>query len=242
LQDYKIIKKVDVSYENFDEISQGISVWAKTDDNFSTYISEIRINPENSQYLGVYDEKKHFIELAFKQTSSADEVYELMIHEGGHAMLANSQVYRLNINGYETLQASTAIDKYFKDTLEHLKTKYKNLYNQMHDTAVNKISLTNPNVDINKWYKGFKEDYSDFYKIFEDKNANLNLFDKINNHPEFLPELAEIKLVLKAKGDLDNIKIIDTVMDLIKYSDNSFISDDFNKIYKSYEKIYEGIK
>ncbi len=71
----------------------------------------------------------------------------------------------------------------------------------MHDVAVNKISLTNPNIDINKWYEGFKEDYSDIYELLDqsliDKNYAYNKIKEFN----ILPELSETKIVLEQLKD-----------------------------------------
>jgi hypothetical protein len=199
----------------------------------------MKITPENPNILGEYNELTNDIQLALKQGSSTNQVYEVMIHEGGHALLSNSQVIKLNIKGYENMQAVTAIDIYFENSIGSMKNKYKNLYNQMHDVAVNKISLTNPNIDVDKWYEGFKEDYSDLFNKFNNKEL---LFDMINNnYQEILPSLAEVKIILEKKGELELVKKIDKVLETIKYSDNSFIYDDFNKIYENYKNIYEGL-
>jgi hypothetical protein len=42
--------------------------------------------------------------------------------------------------------------------------------------------------------------------------------------------------------ETDKIKIIDKVIDTIKYSEDSFIFNDFNTIYDSYKKIYGELK
>ena len=61
------------------------------------------------------------------------------------------------------MQAVTAIDVYFDKSIGNMKDRYK-ISTTKRDVAVNKISLTNPNVDIDKWYKGFKEDYHKILK------------------------------------------------------------------------------
>ncbi|MDD5499451.1 MAG: hypothetical protein PHT91_01080 [Candidatus Nanoarchaeia archaeon] len=109
------------------------------------------------------------------------------------------------------------------------------------DVATNKIALTNPHIDKNKWYQGYKEDYKNIFDILNKNNKEI--FDFIlNNNDNILPHLAEIKIIIENNGDLELIKKINTILDSIKYSENSFIYDDFNNIYNTYENVFEGLK
>jgi hypothetical protein len=113
----------------------------------------------------------------------------------------------------------------------------------MHDVAVNKISLTNPNIDINKWYKGFKEDYEINFVILEKFQKASNEFkiyianDILNLNTEFFPQLAEMKIVLEKIRNTTNLNALN---EMIKMFDVDNMKG-FYEIYNSYKKVYEGI-
>jgi DNA-binding transcriptional regulator GbsR (MarR family) len=111
----------------------------------------------------------------------------------------------------------------------------------MHDVAVNKISLTNPNIDINKWYKGFKEDYFETFNIINDyKSNNLkNLIIKdINSNKKYdFPILCEIKLVLEQTGfDEETLNLLNEIIN------NMDSKTEFEQIYDVYKNVHRGLK
>jgi hypothetical protein len=124
-----------------------------------------------------------------------------------------------------------------------MKNKYKNLYNQMHDVAVNKISLTNPNIDVDKWYEGFKEDYEGIYSLLDQSLLDKRLmYYELKNNNDFIPQLIEIKILLKNSNlDSSYLDSINSLFEYIKKEDLNLFNE-INTIEKSYTQIFEGLK
>lgn len=108
------------------------------------------------------------------------------------------------------------------------------------DVATNKLALTNPHIDKNKWYQGYKEDYAETFNIINDykdkKLKNLIIKDIESNKNFDFPILCEIKIILEKTGkDTEVLKLLNDIIDNI----NS--KDEFNIIYNLYKNIYEGL-
>ena len=118
------------------------------------------------------------------------------------------------------------------------------LRGHLQDTVVNKITFINPNIDLKKWYAGYKENrpesfdkFKDFNKA-EDKLKNKIVKDIIDSKYKVFPRFAEIKIVLEQMKDKDNLEILNKI---IKMFDSSNMKE-FNEIYSVYRKLFDNIK
>jgi hypothetical protein len=102
----------------------------------------------------------------------------------------------------------------------------------------------NPNIDLKKWYLGYKENHIEsFGKFKEFKKADDKLKNKIikniiDSKYKVFPRFAEMKIVIEQMKDKDNL---DAINKIIKMFDSANIKE-FNEIYSAYKKLFDNIQ
>ncbi len=204
---------------------------------------------ELEEGMGYYDPKQKLIKISLNTLTDKNILYETLIHEGGHYIVANNNFY---LHGVRKTMAD--LEKIIIQINKKLNNNYiekangKNIdivRNQLLDMTTHKNALMSKSVDKKRYVREYEKRITEFTdKLIRayDKKDIEKFTSLINNDKRLVPILAEQKAMRNYLSPNTSKKVDEIIEHIRKNEELKKTSKDIDTLVYEFKRIFEGIE